>query len=69
MFANGGPDGGFEAFLAHHDQDKTFALQLQQRGYLTGFFGKFLNLYDPNVEYEGQRPYVAPGLVGLGRRR
>ena len=23
VFTNSGPDGGFDAFLAHHDQDQT----------------------------------------------
>ncbi len=58
---NSGSDGGFDAFLAHQDQDKTFATRLQSSGYVTGFFGKYLNLYHPGVTYDGQRPYVAPG--------
>ncbi len=61
VYDNSGPDGGFEGFLAHHDQDRTFATTLQQRGYQTGFFGKLLNLYHPQTTYDGQLPYVAPG--------
>jgi N-acetylglucosamine-6-sulfatase len=61
VYDNSGSDGGFDAFLAHADENKTFASDLQGRGYLTGFFGKFLNLYHPHVRYAGQRPYAAPG--------
>ncbi len=61
VYDNSGSDGGFEAYLANHDEDKSFAADLEARGYLTGFFGKFLNLYHPTVEYNGQTPYVAPG--------
>jgi N-acetylglucosamine-6-sulfatase len=61
VFDNSGPDGGFEAYLSHHDEDRSFGADLQSRGYLTGMFGKFLNLYHPQVSYHGQMPYVSPG--------
>ncbi len=61
VFGNTGSDGGFNAFLSHGDQTHTFATALQSRGYLTGMFGKFLNLYNPASSYAGQSPYVPPG--------
>lgn len=61
VFSNTGPGGGFSAFLAHKDEKKTFATVLQSRGYQTGFFGKFLNGYNPAAASEGQRPYIPPG--------
>jgi arylsulfatase A-like enzyme len=60
VFTNSAPDG-FAGFLSHHDQDKSFAAVMQSRGYLTGFFGKFLNLYEPTEPFNGQTPYVPPG--------
>lgn len=41
-----GPVGGWPAFDAHGDNEKSFALHLQQSGYTTGFVGKFLNEYE-----------------------
>jgi arylsulfatase A-like enzyme len=61
VWANLGPHGGFRAFLANHDQRHTYAPLLQSRGYETGMFGKFVNLYQPVGTYFGQRPYVPPG--------
>ena len=40
------PDGGYPAFAAHDDEDRTFPLQLHEAGYTTGLFGKYLNHYD-----------------------
>src|SRR5262245_1037864 len=40
------PHGGFPVFTANDDEDRTFALALQQVGYTTGLFGKYLNHYD-----------------------
>lgn len=61
VFSNSGPVGGFQAFIANHDQSKTFAPVLQAHGYQTGMFGKFLNEYGPQHTYSGQRPYIPPG--------
>lgn len=61
VLANLGPDGGFDAFIAHHDQDKTYASVIRSRRYETGLFGKFLNLYNPAESVLGQRPYISPG--------
>ena len=43
-----GPVGGWPAFDAHGDNERSFALHLQQAGYTTGFVGKFLNEYEYN---------------------
>jgi arylsulfatase A-like enzyme len=49
VYANGGKDGGFEVF----DDSSTIATRLQDKGYETGFFGKYLNRYGG--------AYVPPG--------
>lgn len=41
-----GPLGGWQAFAAHGDKRRTFAVRLQQAGYTTGFVGKYLNQYE-----------------------
>lgn len=61
VFTNGGADGGFAAFLAHHDETSTFNLSLRASGYQTALMGKFLNRYNPHHTVRGQQPYVAPG--------
>jgi N-acetylglucosamine-6-sulfatase len=47
VFTNGGSDGGYAAYNSHGDERKSFALELQQAGYRTGFMGKYLNGYQP----------------------
>jgi arylsulfatase A-like enzyme len=61
VYDNTEPAGGFEGFLANNNPNETFAPGVQGRGYTTGFFGKFLNLYAPQVTVQGQRPYISPG--------
>jgi len=46
----GNTNGGFPGFIAHDDEDRTFVLALQQAGYTTGLFGKYLNHYDGSVQ-------------------
>ena len=41
-----GPVGGWEAFSAYGNEARSFPVRLQQRGYTTGFVGKFLNQYE-----------------------
>src|SRR5262249_40171587 len=45
IFRNAGPDGGFRLFHARAEESDTFATRLQERGYLTGLMGKYLNGY------------------------
>ena len=51
VWTNGEPDGGFEAF----DDSSTLATWLDDAGYRTGFFGKYLN------GYAAAAPYIPPG--------
>lgn len=52
-----GPIGGWEAFSAYGNPERSVAVQLQEHGYTTGFVGKFLNQYEPN----GSIPPTVPG--------
>jgi N-acetylglucosamine-6-sulfatase len=50
------PTGGFQKFLSEGHEENTIATSLQQNGYTTGLFGKYLN------EYPGDNPtHVPPG--------
>jgi N-acetylglucosamine-6-sulfatase len=44
------PDGGYPAFVANGNENRTFPLALQQAGYRTGLFGKYLNHYDGTTQ-------------------
>ncbi|MDQ6607224.1 MAG: sulfatase, partial [Actinomycetota bacterium] len=62
VFDNVGREGGFGAFYAHGEQNRTFATALQRAGYQTALMGKFLNGY---LQAQGAAPvpdtYVPPG--------
>ncbi len=47
VFTNSGNDGGYDAYNKNGNEQKSFALALQQAGYRTGFMGKYLNGYQP----------------------
>jgi arylsulfatase A-like enzyme len=50
------PDGGFQKFLSEGHEESTIAVRLQEGGYQTAFFGKYLN------GYPGDDPtHVPPG--------
>ena len=53
-----GPIGGWQAFAAYGNEARSFPVRLQQRGYRTGFVGKFLNQYEATG---GVLPPVPPG--------
>src|SRR5438093_421639 len=46
LYANRGPHGGF----AHFDDRSTIATWLDDAGYTTGYFGKYLNGYQDTTE-------------------
>ena len=47
VFTNSGSDGGYNAYNAHGNQEKSFAVALQKSGYRTAMMGKYLNGYLP----------------------
>ncbi|PZS25023.1 MAG: sulfatase [Pseudonocardiales bacterium] len=47
VFTNSGNDGGYDAFVKHGNDPKTFAVATHKAGYRTGFMGKYLNRYQP----------------------
>jgi N-acetylglucosamine-6-sulfatase len=54
--SNEPPNGGFEKFLAEGHEENTTATGLQEAGYQTALFGKYMN------EYPGDDPtHVPPG--------
>lgn len=57
------PQGGWTAFAAKGNRDRTVAVRLQKAGYTTGYVGKYLNEY----EYRpgGPIPPVIPGWSDL----
>jgi N-acetylglucosamine-6-sulfatase len=55
VYGNDGPFGGWSTFYANGMEERTLALALQNAGYRTGLFGKYLNGGPP---FEG---HVPPG--------
>jgi N-acetylglucosamine-6-sulfatase len=50
------PSGGFEKFVSEGHEENSIAVGLQEEGYRTGFFGKYLNGYAA-----GDLTHVPPG--------
>jgi N-acetylglucosamine-6-sulfatase len=53
---NNFPAGGFEKFVSEGDEENTIAVHLQETGYQTAYFGKYLNGYP-----DGDPSHVPPG--------
>jgi len=64
--ANNPPNGGLDAWLAHGNDAKSFALPLQAAGYETAFMGKYLNGWEPLTSPipPGWNRWVATGHDG-----
>jgi arylsulfatase A-like enzyme len=54
-----GPLGGWNAFRAYRNGERSFNVRLRRGGYTTGYVGKFLNLYNPPKG--GRRAVRPPG--------
>jgi N-acetylglucosamine-6-sulfatase len=57
VLSNGGGNGGFQTAYASGIENDTIATRLQDAGYETGLFGKYLNKYPGSAG----RDYVPPG--------
>jgi N-acetylglucosamine-6-sulfatase len=55
-----GPLGGWRGFATYGNQARTFAVGLQESGYVTGFVGKYLNGYEVRAR-DQQLPPAPPG--------
>ena len=61
---SGGPLGalgGYPAFAANDNEERSYNVSLDQGGYTTGFVGKYLNEYEPPLVSGGYR--IAPPLI------
>ncbi|MEK8031418.1 sulfatase [Ideonella sp. DXS29W] len=58
IFKNGPPDGGFEGVYAQGLEQSTYATWLQDAGYRTALFGKYLNNYPDTAP---SNKYIPPG--------
>jgi arylsulfatase A-like enzyme len=56
VVGNKPPNGGFEKFVSEGHEENSIAVSLQEGGYQTAFFGKYLNGYPA-----GDPTYVSPG--------
>ncbi|HVU72543.1 MAG TPA: sulfatase [Mycobacteriales bacterium] len=50
IFTNSGDDGGYREFQKRREEDSTFATDLHAVGYRTAMMGKYLNLYDADLD-------------------
>jgi N-acetylglucosamine-6-sulfatase len=53
---NSPPEGGFQTFVSEGHEENTIGARLQEGGYQTAFFGKYLNQYPA-----GDPTHVPPG--------
>jgi N-acetylglucosamine-6-sulfatase len=47
VFTNTGADGGYAAYNAHGNRQRSYGIAMQQAGYRTALMGKYLNGYVP----------------------
>src|SRR5918998_5995239 len=52
VYKNNPPNGGFQTFKARGETRDTYATDLHNAGYATGYFGKYMNGYEKFLSFK-----------------
>jgi hypothetical protein len=66
VWTNRGSDGGWQAYKNHDNEKDNVATRLDEAGYRTGLFGKYLNGYDGSARPVGWDRWFWPTLEMAG---